>query len=68
MKNNFLTKEEIRTKVEDREFRKRCIAAYICPTCGQDFKDQSASSSHWTELACPNKKCSDYGVVKKSWN
>jgi len=62
-----MKKEDILKKVERVEFIKRCIEAHICPECGEDFKNQSAPSSHWTELACPNKKCTEYHIIKKSW-
>jgi hypothetical protein len=62
-----MTRDEILKKIEEKEYVKRCLAVNICPACGRDLRDISALSSHWTELACPNKKCEDYGKVRKSW-
>ena len=63
----MMTKNEIRSKCEEKELIKRCIAVHMCPECGRDFKDVSGLSSHWTALACLNKRCSEYDKIKKSW-
>lgn len=66
--NKKKRREQILKRVEEKEFIKRCIAVHVCPECGKDLRDISAPSSHWTELACPNKLCSERGKVRKSWN
>ncbi len=60
--------ENILKKLEAIEFSKRCIEAYICPQCGEDIKDITSPSNHWTGLACQNTKCTEHGKIKKSWN
>ena len=61
-------KEWVLRRLEEKELRVRCLAVNMCHRCGQDLRDTSAPSSHWTELACPNKKCKEHGVVVKSYN
>jgi hypothetical protein len=60
-------REQLIRRLEEKELKIRCIAVNMCPECGKDLKDKSYISSHWTELACANRRCKKYGAVVKSW-
>lgn len=60
-------REQLISRLEEKELRIRCLAVNMCPVCGKDLKDKSYRSSHWVELACANKRCKEHGVVVKSW-
>ena len=57
--------EEILKRVKEKEYIKRCLAVDVCPLCGKDHENTERPNSNWTALACPTKKCADYGKLKR---
>lgn len=59
-----MDRKSILERVKDKEFIKRCVAVDICPVCGQDLKNISKSKSSWVAMACTDRTCHDYYVVR----
>ena len=59
-------KRAILVRVEEKEYVKRCLAVDVCPECGEDHVDTESIASHFLAMSCPNKRCKEYNVIKRS--